>query len=144
MDTERAFKLKFNLFGDKNGRLVAVEGNKDIPFDIARVFYIFETGKDVTRGRHANRKSDFVLVNIRGRLKIRLDYGKSSEIIELNEPNAGLYIPKMIWKDMYDFSEDSVLLVLSNNKYDPEEYIRNYDEYALLVNQRTGGDSDED
>lgn len=144
MNNKRAYKLNFNWFGDKHGGLVAIEGNKDIPFNIARVFYIFDTGAEVIRGQHANRKSEFVLINIRGESKIRLDYGDFYEIIELNEPHAGVYIPKMIWKDMYDFTEDSVLLALSDNKYDPEEYIRNYEEYVSLVSHRGGGNTNED
>lgn len=90
---------------------------------------------NVVRGKHANRKSEFVLINIGGTSKVRVDNGKQSEIIELNRPHSGIYIPKMIWKDMYDFSEDSILLVLSSEHYDESEYIRDYDEYVREVNE---------
>lgn len=136
---EKAHKINFDQLGDERGHLVVIEGNKDIPLEISRVFYIYGSDKDVIRGQHANKKSEFVLINVSGQSKVKIDYGDYTEIIELNEPNMGVYIPKMVWKDMYDFSKDSVLLVLSNQKYDSKEYIRDYDEYLLLVNKNNGG-----
>lgn len=126
--------MKFNQLGDNRGHLVVIEGSKDIPFEIARIFYIYGSDNDVIRGQHANKDSEFVLINVSGKSKVKIDYGYSQEIIELNEPHMGVYIPKMIWKEMYDFSEDSVLLVLSNFKYNPDEYIRDYNEYLKLIN----------
>lgn len=121
--------VEFKQLGDDRGHLVVVEGGNDIPFEIERVFYIYGSDHDVIRGQHANRESEFVLINVSGKSKVKVDYGYSSEIYDLNEPHTGIYIPKMVWKDMYDFSENSVLLVLSNTKYDANEYIRNYDDY---------------
>ena len=85
------------------------------------------------RGQHANRDSEFVLINVSGSSKVRVDNGFEEEVIELNRPRMGLYLPTMVWKDMYDFSEDSVLLVLANTHYDGNEYIRDYDEYLKEV-----------
>jgi dTDP-4-dehydrorhamnose 3,5-epimerase-like enzyme len=130
---KKAKVVRFNQLGDDRGHLVVVEGCKDIPFEISRIFYIYGSDNDVVRGQHANRDSEFVLINVSGKSKVKIDYGDSQEIIELNEPHMGVYIPKMIWKEMYDFSEDSVLLVLSNIKYNPEEYIRDYNEYLALI-----------
>lgn len=127
--------IDFAEFGDKRGKLVVIEGGIDIPFQIRRTFYIYGSDMNVVRGKHANRKSEFVLINIGGTSKVRVDNGKQSEIIELNRPHSGIYIPKMIWKDMYDFSEDSILLVLSSEHYDESEYIRDYDEYVREVNE---------
>ena len=87
----------------------------------------------VIRGQHANRDSEFVLINVSGSSKVRVDNGFEEEVIELNRPRMGLYLPTMVWKDMYDFSEDSVLLVLANTHYDGNEYIRDYDEYLKEV-----------
>ena len=129
----RSSIIKFNQLGDERGHLVVVEGGKDIPFEIARVFYIYGSDNDVVRGQHANKKSEFVLINVSGKSKVKIDYGDSSEVIDLSEPHMGVYIPNMVWKDMYDFSSDSVLLVLSNMKYDSEEYIRDYQEYLDLL-----------
>jgi dTDP-4-dehydrorhamnose 3,5-epimerase-like enzyme len=125
--------LEFGDLGDERGKLVVVEGSKDIPFDIQRVFYIYGSDNQVVRGQHANRKSEFVLINVSGTSKVRVDNGFEEEIIELNRPRMGLYLPTMLWKDMYDFSEDSVLLVLANTHYDGTEYIRDYEEYRKEV-----------
>ncbi|MBQ8185101.1 MAG: FdtA/QdtA family cupin domain-containing protein [Lachnospiraceae bacterium] len=134
MNIKEQYKiLEFGDLGDERGKLVVVEGSKDIPFDIQRVFYIYGSDNEVVRGQHANRKSEFVLINVSGTSKVRVDNGFEEDIIELNRPRMGLYLPTMLWKDMYDFSEDSVLLVLANTHYDGSEYIRDYEEYLKEV-----------
>ncbi|MBQ6478083.1 MAG: FdtA/QdtA family cupin domain-containing protein [Erysipelotrichaceae bacterium] len=125
--------IEFNDLGDERGKLVVIEGNESIPFEIKRVFYIYGSDASVVRGQHANRESQFVLINVAGTSKVRVTDGKQEAIIELNRPMMGVYIPQMIWKDMYDFSEDSVLLVLASTHYDGKEYIRDYDEYMKEV-----------
>ena len=125
--------LEFGDLGDERGKLVVVEGAQDIPFDIQRVFYIYGSDSEVVRGQHANRNSEFVLINVSGSSKVRVDNGFEEEIIELNRPRMGLYLPTMLWKDMYDFSVYSVLLVLANTHYDGHEYIRDYDEFIKEV-----------
>lgn len=123
--------VEFPQQGDERGHLVIVEGNQDIPFEIKRVFYIYGSAKDVVRGQHANRKSQFVLINVAGTSKVKAKDGEGNEAVFcLNRPHTGIYLPTMVWKDMYDFSEDSVLLVLASEHYDPEEYIRNYSEFV--------------
>lgn len=130
---ERCKVLEFNDLGDERGKLVVIEGNQSIPFEIKRVFYIYDSDSDVVRGQHANRESEFVLINVSGSSKVYIDDGTENMVVELNRPMMGVYIPKMVWKDMYDFSEDSVLLVLANTHYDAQEYIRDYDEYISIV-----------
>lgn len=127
--------IQFSDFGDERGKLVVVEGGIGIPFEIKRVFYIYESDSKAVRGQHANKDSEFVLINVSGESKVRITDGKEELIVELNRPMMGLYIPKMIWKDMYDFSSDSVLLVLASTHYDGSEYVRNYDEYVKLINE---------
>ena len=127
--TEQCRVLNFGDLGDERGKLVVVEGNMDSPFEIKRVFYIYGSDNEVVRGQHANRESEFVLINVGGTSKVRIDNGHSEAVIELNKPMMGLYIPTMVWKDMYDFSEDSILLVLASTHYDGNEYIRNYEDY---------------
>lgn len=127
--------LEFSQHGDERGQMVIVEGMQDIPFDIKRIFYIYGSDPDVVRGQHANRKTEFVLINVSGKSKVKVKDGKGNEVIfSLNRPHIGIYLPTMVWKDMYDFSEDSVLLVLASEHYDPSEYIRDYDEYVKEVN----------
>lgn len=125
--------LEFGDLGDERGNLVVVEGEQDIPFEIKRVFYIYGSDSEVVRGQHANRNSEFVLINVSGTSKVRVDNGFEEAVIELNRPRMGLYLPTMLWKDMYEFSEDSVLLVLTNTHYDGAEYIRDYDAYLEEV-----------
>ena len=127
--TEQCKVLNFADLGDERGKLVVVEGEQHIPFAIQRVFYIYGSDNEVVRGQHANRESEFVLINVGGTSKVRIDNGHSEAIIELNKPMMGLYIPTMVWKDMYDFSEDSILLVLASTHYNGQEYIRDYEEY---------------
>ena len=127
--------LEFSQRGDDRGHLVVVEWAQDIPFDIKRIFYIYGSDKNVIRGQHANLHTEFVLINVAGTSKVRVKDGKGNEaVFSLNRPHTGVYLPKMVWKDMYDFSEDSVLLCLASEHYDAEEYIRNYDEFERIVN----------
>ena len=118
---------KFN-----NGGSVEVEGLRDVPFEIKRVFYIFGKGNvGSVRGKHSNRKSEFVLFNVKGKSKIKtIDEDMNEVIYELNKPNQAVYLPKMVWKEMYDFTEDSVLMVLTNEYYDATEYIRDFDDFV--------------
>lgn len=125
--------LHFGDFGDERGKLVVIEGAQAIPFDIKRVFYIYDSDSTVVRGQHANRESEFVLINVAGQSKVRLTDGHEEFVVELNKPMMGVYIPKMIWKDMYDFSNDSVLLVLASTHYNGAEYIRDYDAYLKVM-----------
>ncbi|MBR6094018.1 MAG: WxcM-like domain-containing protein [Lachnospiraceae bacterium] len=138
MKIEEQIKIiEFADFGDERGNLVVIEGDgMDIPFDIKRVFYIYGSDSEVVRGSHANRESEFLLVNVSGTSKVRVDNGSEEMIVELNRPRMGLYIPSMLWKDMYDFSADSVLLVLSSRHYDGNEYIRDYEEYLKEIGKQ--------
>ncbi len=126
--------LEFPQLGDERGHLVVLEAQKDIPFDIKRVFYIYGSDHTAIRGQHANKKSQFVLINVAGTSKVKIKDGEGNEaIFYLNRPHTGIYLPEMIWKEMYDFSEDSVLLCLSNEYYDSEEYIRNYQDFEKEI-----------
>lgn len=128
--------LEFDQRGDERGQLVVVEGERDIPFDIKRVFYIYGSDQEVVRGQHANRESEFVLINVAGKSKVKVKDGEGNEAIYcLNRPHTGIYLPTMVWKDMYDFSEDSVLLVLASTHYDASEYIRDYEEFVKVISE---------
>jgi len=126
--------IYFNDLGDERGNLVVIEGEgMDIPFDIKRVFYIYGSDATVVRGQHANRETEFLLVNVGGSSKVKIDNGRETEVVVLDKPGMGLYLPPMLWKDMYDFSPDSILLVLASRHYDGKEYIRDYQEYLREV-----------
>ena len=126
--------VDFPELGDERGSLVVAEGEQDIPFAIKRVFYIYGSDSDIVRGQHANRKSEFVLINVAGYSKVKVKDGEGNEIIYiLNKPRTGIYLPSMVWKEMFDFSSDSVLLVLASTHYDADEYIRDYDEFVKCI-----------
>lgn len=138
MKLQEQYKIiEFTDLGDERGNLVVIEGDgMDIPFEIKRVFYIYGSDSEVIRGQHANRETEFLLVNVSGTSKVKIDNGTESEVILLNRPRMGLYLSSMVWKDMYDFSEDSVLLVLASRHYDASEYIRDYSDYLAELKKK--------
>ena len=126
--------LELSEYGDDKGNLVVAEGDgRDIPFAIRRVFYIYGSDPDIVRGQHANRQTQFVLINVAGTSKVLVDDGTHKEIVELDKPRMALYLDAMVWKEMYDFSPDSVLLVLCSEHFDEAEYIRDYDTYLKEI-----------
>ena len=129
-------KYVFQQHGDERGQLVALEEHKDIPFEIKRVYYMYDTGKGVTRGPHAHKSLEQILICIHGSCKLMLDNGKEKKIVSLEKPYEGLYISNNIWREMYDFSSDAVLMVLASDVYKEEDYIRNYDEFLKFVNMK--------
>ena len=128
--------IKFKTFDNKYGELVPIEGLKDIPFEIKRVYYITNVDEGIVRGHHAHRKLHQVVICIKGSCTMKLDNGNSEEEINLCRNNVGLYIGPYIWREMYNFSEDCVLLVLASDYYTEEDYIRNYDFYLKEVEGR--------
>lgn len=125
--------FQFSVKGDERGSMIVIEGGVDIPFDIKRMFYIYGSDASVIRGQHANRESEFILINVHGTSKVKLKDGEEERIVVLDTPMKGVYIPRMVWKDMYDFSEDSVLLVLASTHYTADEYVRNFGDYVSEV-----------
>ena len=129
-------KYVFQPHGDDRGQLVAIEEFIDIPFEIKRVYYMYETGEGVRRGFHAHKSLEQILICIHGTCKILLDNGFEKKIVPLEKPYEGLYISNDMWREMYDFSPDAVLLVLASDLYDESDYIRDYDEFIKMVNSK--------
>ena len=123
----------FPPHGDDRGQLVAIEENKDLPFDVKRVYYIYDTLPGVRRGFHAHKCLEQILICVSGSCKIHLDNGYDTAEVTLDKPNEGLYIANNMWREMYDFSEGAVLLVLASEYYDEADYIRNYDEFIKTI-----------
>ena len=130
----QVIKYVFQPHGDERGQLVAVEEFKDIPFEIKRVYYIYDTVDGVRRGFHAHKELEQILICVHGSCKVLLDNGMKKKIVSLEKPYEGLYISNDMWREMYDFSSDAVLLVLASQVYDEKDYIRNYDEFLEYVN----------
>jgi len=122
--------IEFSNLGDERGSLITIEQERQIPFDIKRVFYSYGMDNKSVRGKHANKYSEFCLIALAGSCKVKvLDNQGNEKIFQLDNPAEALYIPKMIWKDMYDFSSSCILLVISNEFYDKNEYINVLDDY---------------
>ncbi|WP_297423388.1 FdtA/QdtA family cupin domain-containing protein [Clostridium sp.] len=128
--------MKFKDITDKYGHLTPIESKIDVPFEIKRIYYISQVEQGVTRGFHSHRKLHQVLICLNGSAKIRVKNPKEEEVIELNNSSVGLYIGPLIWREMFDFSEGSVLLVLASEYYDENDYIRNYDFYLEEAKKR--------
>lgn len=129
----QVIKYVFQPHGDDRGQLVALEELKDIPFHVKRVYYMYDTVEGVVRGKHAHKTLEQILVCIHGSCKILLDDGNEKKIVPLEKPYEGLYVANNMWREMYDFSEDAVLLVLASDYYDEADYIRDYDTFLFYV-----------
>lgn len=132
----QVIKYAFQQHGDERGQLVALEEFKDIPFEIKRVYYMYDTKEGVHRGFHAHKSLEQILICIHGSCKILLDNGKEKKVVSLEKPYEGLYISNDMWREMFDFSKDAVLLVLASNYYDEEDYIRDYDVFLKSIENK--------
>jgi dTDP-4-dehydrorhamnose 3,5-epimerase len=117
------------IIGDDRGSLIALEQGRDIPFDVRRAYYIFNTKAGVSRGSHAHYRLEQYIICLSGKCRILLDDGLEQESIWLDAPNKAIHIKNLIWREMHDFSEDCVLLVFASNHYDERDYLRNYDDF---------------
>lgn len=129
-----SFKL-LNLrnFVETKGKLTVIEGVKDIPFEIKRVYFIYDVPLGESRGAHAHRKLDQFMLCLSGSFEVRADDGNEKKTFELQEPYEGLYIPKLVWTEMDNFSAGSVCLIMASEFYDESDYIRNYDEFLKIT-----------
>lgn len=127
--------LHFICHGDSRGQLIALEQNHGVPFSIQRVYYIFDTSCGVRRGFHAHKSLQQILVCVSGSCKIHLDDGQEIREIHLDTPEKGLLVSGVIWREMYDFSPHSVLMVLASQPYDEQDYIRNYEEFIRYIKE---------
>jgi len=121
--------IKFKDNTDRYGHLTPIESKIDIPFEIKRVYYVTGVEAGVTRGYHSHRKLHQVLLCLNGSVKIKTKNPHEEETYELNDPSVGLYIGTFVWREMFEFSEGCVLLVIASEYYDEDDYIRNYDFY---------------
>lgn len=123
--------IEFNHLGDDRGGLISLEQKQNIPFDIKRVYYIFDTKEGVARGFHAHKDLQQVAICVKGSCRFILDNGVQRELVILDKPNIGLFIDSMMWREMHDFSDDCVLMVIANHHYDEVDYIRDYDDFLI-------------
>ena len=126
-------QLRFPSRGDARGQLVALQELHEIPFEIRRVYYLTKTLSDVVRGLHAHYNLDQILIAISGRCRVRVDNGQQKEEFLLAEDTHGLRVTNLVWREMYDFSPDCVLLVIASQLYDSADYIRDYEVFLRTV-----------
>lgn len=118
--------IDFKKNSDGRGFLIALEEDRDIPFKIKRVYYIYDTPMDVVRGRHAHRKLQQVIICLKGSCDFSLDNGEEKILVHLDKPDIGLYIGNNIWREFTNFSSDCVIMVLASEHYNDKDYIRDY------------------
>lgn len=130
------YMYELKEFGDERGNLVVLQGNKEIPFEIARLFYIYNTENNAIRGEHANLKSSFVMISMVGSCVVEIDDGFTKSEYLLDSPKQALFVNKMLWKTMKGFTRDNVLMVISDCVYDENEYVRDYSTYVKMMKEK--------
>lgn len=129
-------EVLFSDFYDNRGHLIAIESGYDIPFDIKRVYYITDVKKGVSRGFHAHRDLQQIILCIKGNVKLKIITPVEEKIFLLNDKSKGLLLGPYTWREIYEFSEDAVLLVLASQHYSEDDYIRSLEEYREEVKYR--------
>ena len=132
----QVIKYAFQQHGDERGQLISLEEFIDIPFEIKRVYYMYDTAEGVHRGFHAHKSLEQILICIHGSCKILLDNSYEKKIVLLEKPYEGLYIAKGMWREMYDFSPDCVLMALASDYYNEDDYIRDYNEFQKKAHEK--------
>ena len=125
----KSYLIEIPKIIDSRGNLSVVENSKDMPFDIRRVYWLYEVPTGELRGGHSHKNLQQILVALHGSFKVRVDDGKNRQEFLLDRPNLGLYLDSNIWREMSDFSEGAVCLVLASKPYDATGYIRSYEEF---------------
>ena len=118
--------IDFDVKGNHNGKLVALEVGQQIPFEVKRVYYIWGTQENIVRGKHAHHKLEQIVVCLAGSCDFILDDGKNRETVHLDKANQGIYIKNVIWREFTNFSKDCVIMVLASEHYNETDYIRDY------------------
>ena len=124
--------IELPKIGDRRGNLSVIEEKNHIPFKVERTFWIYDVPGGESRGGHAYRSTEEFIVALSGSFDVVLDDGKERKTFSLNRSYYGLYVPKMIWREMTNFSTNSVALVLSSTKYDAADYVRDYEHFKMM------------
>jgi mannose-6-phosphate isomerase-like protein (cupin superfamily) len=125
--------IHLESLGDRSGHITVVENNSNIPFQINRIFYIYDVPGGESRGAHAHKECHQFLIAASGAFEVLIDDGKTKRQVLLNRPNYGLYIPPGIWASELNFSSGAICLVLTSHEFDEQDYIRDYGKYLEYV-----------
>lgn len=127
--------IELNKVHNRSGNITVIEGNKDIPFGVERIYYLYDVPGGAERGGHAHKDLQQIIVAAGGCFDVLLDDGKNRKVVELNRPYYGLYIVPGIWREIINFSSGATCLVLASHKYDKEDYIRDYNQFTEFKNE---------
>lgn len=133
MGTADCQVLEFPVVHDPQGKLAFIEQRRHVPFDIERVYHLYDVPGGATRGGHAHRACEEVLIAMAGSFEVVVDDGREKQRFRLNRSHLGLYLPKMIWRELVDFSSGAVCLVLASEYFEEADYIRDYDDFVATV-----------
>lgn len=138
-------KVKLNEIIDDRGKMIPIEYPKQIEFPLKRIYYIYDiNSKETRRGYHSHNDLEQILIAVHGKVKILVKTPYEEEIVELNNPNEGLYIGPMVWREMFEFEDEAVLLVLASHEYDESDYIRDYSKYLSKAQEYFKGSENND
>ena len=121
--------INLSKHNDRRGSLIFLESKNHIHFSFERIYYLYDLKPGTKRGKHAHKKLEQLMIAISGSFDISLDDGRKKKVFHLSKPSEALYICPMMWRELYNFSSNSVALVLASYKYDEGDYIRNYDDF---------------
>ena len=134
--------IEFPIVTDYRGNLTFIEENRHVPFEIRRVYYLYDVPTGATRGGHAHIELEQVIIALSGSFEVIIDDGYTRKNVFLNRPHYGLYIPPGIWRELVNFSSNSVALVLASMLYDEKDYIRDYEKFRRMVREGFWNESD--
>jgi hypothetical protein len=130
--------LEFPIVPERRGNLTFIEGNRHIPFEIRRVYYLYDIPGGVERAGHAHRALEQVVIAMSGSFDVRVDDGRTAEVVTLNRSYHGLFIPRLVWRELENFSSGAVCLALASLPYNEDDYFRDYEEFRAAVRHDSG------
>jgi hypothetical protein len=129
--------IELNKIHNRSGNITAIEGKNDLPFDIRRIYYLYDVPGGAERGGHAHKDLQQLIVAASGCFDVILDDGKNRKVVQLNRPYYGLHVVPGIWREIINFSSGAICLVLASEKYDKNDYLREYENFITFKNENS-------
>lgn len=138
MSVEDCRLIQLPKISDPRGNLTFIEGGRHVPFDIARVYYLYDVPGGASRGGHAHKQLQQLIIAMSGSFDVVLDDGRNKKTFSLNRSYVGLYVPTMIWRELENFSSGAVCAVMASNHYDEQDYFRDYEQFLAVASRAAG------